>query len=90
VPVAVIGDKRCDIELARALGVPGVLVTTGYGASEIEAGLRPDYVVDSIAEATAVLRPAGRTGQPCGAGRGASEGGATMTKITSEKGPTTV
>jgi histidinol-phosphate phosphatase family protein len=62
VPVAVIGDKRCDMELAGALGVPGVLVTTGYGASEIEAGLRPDYTVNSIAEAAAVLRPLGLGG----------------------------
>jgi histidinol-phosphate phosphatase family protein len=60
--VAVIGDKRCDMELAGALGVPGVLVTTGYGASEIEAGLRPDYTVNSIAEAAAVLRPLGLGG----------------------------
>ena len=58
-PVAVVGDKRCDIDLARALGVPGILVTTGYGASELAAAAEPDYVVDSLAEVAAVLRPLG-------------------------------
>jgi histidinol-phosphate phosphatase family protein len=57
-PVAVVGDKRCDIDLARALGVPGILVTTGYGASELAAA-EPDYVVDSLVEVAAVLRPLG-------------------------------
>jgi histidinol-phosphate phosphatase family protein len=58
VPVAVVGDKQCDIDLARALGVPGILVTTGYGASELSAA-EPDYLVDSLIEAAAVLRPLG-------------------------------
>ncbi|MBI3297494.1 MAG: HAD family hydrolase [Elusimicrobia bacterium] len=31
---AVIGDKRADLGLARALGVPGVLVLTGHGRHE--------------------------------------------------------
>jgi histidinol-phosphate phosphatase family protein len=57
-PVAVVGDKRCDIDLARALGVPGILVTTGYGASELAAA-EPDYLVDSLVEVAAVLRPLG-------------------------------
>jgi histidinol-phosphate phosphatase family protein len=56
-PVAVVGDKRCDIDLARALAVPGVLVTTGYGTAELAAGaVDPDYVVNSLPEAAAVLR----------------------------------
>jgi phosphoglycolate phosphatase-like HAD superfamily hydrolase len=53
----VLGDKRSDVELARALHVPAVLVTTGYGAAELEAGVRPDYVVDSLEEAAAILAP---------------------------------
>jgi D-glycero-alpha-D-manno-heptose 1-phosphate guanylyltransferase len=57
--VAVVGDKRCDIDLARALGVPGILVTTGYGASELAAAAEPDYAVDSLVEVAAVLRPLG-------------------------------
>ena len=56
-PVAVLGDKRSDVELARALHVPAVLVTTGYGAAELEAGVRPDYVVDSLEEAASILAP---------------------------------
>ena len=28
----VVGDKPCDVELARRLGVPALLVRTGYGA----------------------------------------------------------
>lgn len=56
-PVAVVGDKRCDIDLARALAVPGVLVTTGYGTAELATGaVDPDYVVNSLPEAAAVLR----------------------------------
>jgi len=61
VPVAVVGDKRCDVDLARGLGVPAVLVTTGYGAAELAQGVEPDYVVDSLAEAAAVLSPGRRT-----------------------------
>lgn len=57
VPVAVVGDKRSDVDLARALGIPAVLVTTGYGAAELAAGrVRPDYVVQSLVEAADVVR----------------------------------
>lgn len=31
-----IGDKRCDIDLAAAVGATGILVTTGYGAMEAD------------------------------------------------------
>ncbi|SFK62525.1 D-glycero-alpha-D-manno-heptose-1,7-bisphosphate 7-phosphatase [Methylocapsa palsarum] len=31
-----IGDKRCDIDLAAAVGATGILVTTGYGAKEAD------------------------------------------------------
>lgn len=31
---AVVGDKRADLGLARALGVPGLLVLTGHGRHE--------------------------------------------------------
>jgi histidinol-phosphate phosphatase family protein len=31
-----IGDKRCDIDLAAAVGAAGILVTTGYGAGEMD------------------------------------------------------
>jgi histidinol-phosphate phosphatase family protein len=31
---AVVGDKKADVDLARALGVPSVLVKTGHGRSQ--------------------------------------------------------
>jgi histidinol-phosphate phosphatase family protein len=31
-----IGDKRCDIDLAAAIGATGILVTTGHGAMEAD------------------------------------------------------
>jgi len=50
----VVGDKWIDIGLAQAVGARGVLVRTGYGASE-EANPRPgvkaDIVVDNLAAA---------------------------------------
>jgi histidinol-phosphate phosphatase family protein len=66
-PVAVVGDKRCDLDLARALGVPGILVTTAYGASELAGEAEPDYVVDSLADVAAVLRPLGSPPRPASA-----------------------
>ncbi len=32
----VIGDKRADLDLATAVGARGILVTTGYGAGEVD------------------------------------------------------
>lgn len=32
----VIGDKRCDIDLAAAVGATGILVTTGHGRSDAD------------------------------------------------------
>lgn len=32
----VIGDKRCDIDLAAAVGAEGILVTTGHGAGDAD------------------------------------------------------
>lgn len=32
----VIGDKRCDIDLAAAVGARGILVTTGHGAKDAD------------------------------------------------------
>ena len=50
----VVGDKWLDIELAQNLGMPGVLVRTGYG-SRIEGtpleGVRPAHVVDTLLDA---------------------------------------
>ena len=52
---AVIGDKGSDVALARALGVPAVLVTTGYGARELAAGAEPDAVAADLLEAATAL-----------------------------------
>jgi phosphoglycolate phosphatase-like HAD superfamily hydrolase len=47
----VVGDKRADLELGRALGVPTVLVATGEG-SRTYAGEGPpaDYMVKNLSE----------------------------------------
>lgn len=52
----VIGDKSCDMELARNAGAKAVMVLTGYGAIEIarhrEAGLLPpDYIAPDLYDA---------------------------------------
>jgi len=31
----VVGDRWCDVQLAQAVGAKGILVRTGYGASEV-------------------------------------------------------
>jgi len=51
----VIGDKRADVELGRALGVPGILVRTGFGEEELAAGVTADHVADDLAAAAAVV-----------------------------------
>lgn len=52
----VVGDKDCDVELARAGGAAAVLVRTGYGAAT-EAADRcdPDLCVDDLAALAEVL-----------------------------------
>lgn len=45
----VVGDKPADIGLARRLGAPAVLVTTGQGAATLAAGTAvPDFVVAGL------------------------------------------
>ncbi len=45
----VVGDKPADIGLARRLGAPAVLVTTGQGAATLAAGTAvPDIVVAGL------------------------------------------
>ncbi|MBS1702701.1 MAG: HAD family hydrolase [Armatimonadetes bacterium] len=52
----VIGDKPCDIELGQAVGAKTVLVRTGYGRKHEAAGdCQPDFVIDSIADLSAIL-----------------------------------
>lgn len=47
----VIGDKKCDIDFARNLGVPSILVMTGYGAGEFAKDVRGLYNVKDLSEA---------------------------------------
>jgi len=49
-----VGDRWLDVALARAVGAKGVLVRTGYGATEEHqppAGLVADAVVNNLVEA---------------------------------------
>jgi len=59
----VVGDKWIDVGLARAAGAKGVLVRTGYGATE-EAhpreGFAADAIVDNLAAAASWILGAGR------------------------------
>lgn len=56
----VVGDRWLDVGLARAVGARGLLVRTGYGATEERrppAGLTADAVVDNLAAASSwILR----------------------------------
>ena len=56
----VVGDKECDIQLARNLGIPPMLVRTGYGrATEATFSIAPEFVADDLsAVATHLLRSA--------------------------------
>lgn len=48
----VIGDKECDIELAKNAGFKGILVKTGYGAQILDQmEIKPDYIAKDIKEA---------------------------------------
>jgi D-glycero-D-manno-heptose 1,7-bisphosphate phosphatase len=50
----VVGDKWLDVDMARAVGGRGILVRTGYGATEElqpPPGLSADAVVDNLVEA---------------------------------------
>ena len=53
----VVGDRRLDIQMARAVGARAVLVRTGYGVSEEAQGLKADAVADNLMEAASwILR----------------------------------
>lgn len=53
----VIGDKTSDVELGRAVGATTLLVRSGYGAeTEQRHAIRPDHVVDDLAEAAEVIQ----------------------------------
>jgi D-glycero-D-manno-heptose 1,7-bisphosphate phosphatase len=51
----VIGDKACDIELARNAGCKGILLKTGYGTQVLnepgEDYVQSDYIAEDIKDA---------------------------------------
>jgi D-glycero-D-manno-heptose 1,7-bisphosphate phosphatase len=50
----VIGDRFCDVKLGHGVGIPGVLVLTGYGREEHAAWTDPsppDHVAQSLLHA---------------------------------------
>ena len=52
----VIGDKPADVELGHAVGAKAILVRTGYGTEhENLRDCEPDFVIDSIADLSAIL-----------------------------------
>ncbi|MHC4885612.1 MAG: D-glycero-alpha-D-manno-heptose-1,7-bisphosphate 7-phosphatase [Planctomycetota bacterium] len=52
-----IGDNRCDLELAKAAGCFGIMVRTGYGAElEAEGFDQADRVVDTLVEAATTIK----------------------------------
>ncbi len=57
----IIGDNKCDIELAKRVGVPAILVRTGEGnlvAQEAarDPSLMPDAIVEDIGEAARIVQ----------------------------------
>jgi len=58
----IIGDKPCDMELARACGARSILVRTGYGAQHELEGLSYDHVAGDLLEAAhLILRQSGHS-----------------------------
>ena len=55
----VIGDKKLDMELAKNIGAPSVLVMTGYGAEEYKNGVRGTFNVDDMKMAAEKIIAAG-------------------------------
>jgi len=47
----IIGDKRADVELGRAVGATTILVRTGYGREAEANGAAPDRVFDDLTAA---------------------------------------
>lgn len=61
-----IGDKRIDVEMARAVGAAGILVRTGYGAETEARGQVPEgvAVVDDLPAAAAFIERSLEAGRP--------------------------
>jgi histidinol-phosphate phosphatase family protein len=58
--IIVVGDKACDVEMGKNAGARTALVSTGYGAMEMEVikrngGPNPDYYAKDVLEASRLL-----------------------------------
>lgn len=67
----VVGDSARDLEAGAALGIPGILVSSGKGRAEAQrltaAGRPPEHCVPDLAAAAALILQAGRgAGRPTG------------------------
>jgi len=51
----VIGDKKSDMQLGENLRVPSILVATGEGQKQYDAGVRGTYFVQDISRAASLL-----------------------------------
>jgi hypothetical protein len=60
------GDRvQSDIKEAQALGIRSVLVKTGeFRVGDLEAGIEPDFVLDSIRELVGAIEHKQRLGRP--------------------------
>jgi D-glycero-D-manno-heptose 1,7-bisphosphate phosphatase len=54
----VVGDHRGDVEMGRRIGARTILLRTGHGPGELEAGAATfaDLIVENLREAAAVIR----------------------------------
>lgn len=55
--VVMVGDRRYDIEGARANGISSIGVTYGYGEPGELIGASPDYIAETVAELRKILIP---------------------------------
>lgn len=61
----VIGDKACDVEMARRLGCRSILVSTGAGEDGAACEVEPDYRAEGLLEAARIIvADRGRRGRP--------------------------
>lgn len=48
----VVGDQHIDVQLARQMGMPAILVLTGQGGASLASGrIEPDYIAPDLAAA---------------------------------------
>lgn len=52
-----VGDKSSDIAAAKAAGIKGILVKTGYGTEDMHKEPRPEFVVADLTAACDIISP---------------------------------